>query len=126
MFRPDFEAWISSNIHIAEDLLADMIATAQNPSQINLHVEHLKNMSGLTYLVENDLMELGYGIELSLLERDHDNNAELKDLGNSIINVGRRASTFYKDLCAREASISNANPDLLYARKAAHEGMGHI
>ena len=117
MFRPDFEAWISSNIHIAEDLLADMIATAQNPSQINLHVEHLKNMSGLTYLVENDLMEL------SVLERDHANDAELKDFGNSIIDIGRRASTFYKDLCAREASISNANTDLLHARKAAHEGM---
>ena len=107
---------ISYNIHTAEDVLAGIMATPQNPTQINLHIRHLKYMSGLTYLVEEDLMKL------SALGRDHAIDTELKDFGDSIIDIGRRASAFYKDLCAREASISKANTNLLYARKAAHKG----
>ena len=59
-------------------------------------------MSGLTYLVDDNLMDL------SALGRDYANDAELQDIGNSIIDIGRRTSAFYKDLCAKEVSIFNA------------------
>ena len=117
MFRTRaLKDWISHNIHDTEKLLAIMRRPAKNPSQIKGHVEVLKTISGLTYLVEDNLMDL------SALGRDCATDAEIQDFGNSIIDIGRRASAFYKDLCTREASISNANTELLYARKAAHEG----
>ena len=47
------------------------MATPQNPTQTNLHIGYLKYMSGLTYLVEEDLMKL------SALGRDHTINTEL-------------------------------------------------
>ena len=113
----DLKDWISRNIHNAERLLAIMRRPTDNPYQIKQHVRLLETISGLTYSVEDNLFDL------SALGRDYANDAELQDFGNSIIDIGRRASAFYKDLCAREASISNANTDLLYARKAVHEGM---
>ena len=90
---------------------------AENPSQIKGHVRILKEISSLTYLTE-DIFK-----NLSALGKDCATDAEIQDFGNSIIDIGRRASAFYKDLCAREASISDANTDLQYARKAVHEGM---
>ena len=95
---------IRSNIHTAEDLLATMMTPAQGPSQITLQVEYLKRMSGLTYKVNNGLLDI------DPVCRDHINDAELKDFSTSMINIGRRASTIYKDLCTREASIARAQP----------------
>ena len=73
-------------------------------------------MRGLTYEVAIDLLD----IEPTC--RDHINDAELKDFSTSMIDIGRRASAIYKDLCTKEASIASANLELLYARKAPHEG----
>ena len=118
MFRTrDLKDWISHNIHDAEKFLAFMRRPAENPSQIKGHVRILKYISSLTYLTEDNLKNL------SALGRDCATDAEIQDFGNSIIDIGRRESAFYKDLCAREASISDANTDLLYARKAVDEGM---
>ena len=102
---------------MAERLLPFMRRPAENLFQIEQHVRLLENINSLTYLVEDNLADL------SVLGRVYANDAELQDFGNSIIDIGCKASAFYKDLCAREASISNANTDLLYARKAVHEGM---
>ena len=80
------------------------------------HVKHLQKMCHLTYKVDNDLLDI------NCEGRDHVNDEELQDFGNSIIDIGRRTSAFYKDLCAKEVSIFNANTNLLYARQRAHEG----
>ena len=50
------ERLIMTIIHIAEDLLATMMAPAQSPAQITLHVGYLERMSGLTYRVEMALL----------------------------------------------------------------------
>ena len=57
-------------------------------------------MSDLTYKVDSDLTDINH----PSAGRDHVNDAELKDFSNSIIDIGRKTSAFYKDLCTREAS----------------------
>ena len=107
---------IHNSIHAAEDLLIKMAETpAQSPPQITLHVGYLKKMSGLTYKVENDLFDIDNVCGA------HNNDAELEDLSASMSEIGRSASTIYKELCTREEFISNANIELLHARQNTHE-----
>ena len=40
----------------------------------------------------------------------------------SIIDIGRRASALYKNMCTKEESIDSAHIGMLYARQAAHKG----
>ena len=61
-----------------------------------------------------------------VLGRDYATDAELKDFGDSIIDIGRRTSAFYKDLYARDTFTSNTNSDrynLLNAKGDAHKSM---
>ena len=77
-------------------------------------------MSDLTHKVEDDLMDM------FVLGRDYATDAELKDFGDSIINIGRRTSALYKDLCARKVFTSNTNKDcwrLTDAKRDAQESM---
>ena len=120
MFRTrDLKQWISRNIHTAEDLLATMMTTTQNPftrcylspSQITLHVGYLKMMSGLTYKVGrgSDLLDINHA------GTAHINDTELKYYGSSMIAIGYRVSETYKYLCTRKTSIASATLGLLYA-----------
>ena len=59
-------------------------------------------MSELTYRIDNDLLDI------NCEGRDHVNDEELEHLGNSIINIGLRASTLYEDLRIKKAPISEA------------------
>ena len=110
---------IRSSIHTAEDILATMMTSTQSPSQITLHIGYIKRMSSLTYKVNSDLMDIDQ------TGRDHINDTDLKNYGNSIIDIGRRASALYKDICTKEESINSAHIGMLYARQAAHEGKDH-
>ena len=103
---------IRSSVLTAEKLLATMMATAKTKQ----HVRHLNKICHLTYKVDNDLLDI------NCEGTDHVNDEELQDFGNSIIDIGRRSSAFYKDLFDKEVSIFNANTNLLYARQRAHEG----
>ena len=75
---------IRSSILAAEDLLAKMMTT----TKIKQHVRHLHRMGDLTYKVEDNLMDM------FVLGRDYATDAELKDFGDSIIDIGRRTSAF--------------------------------
>ena len=66
-------------------------------------------MYHLTYKVDNDLLDI------NCEGREYVNDEELQGLGNSILDIGRRTSEFYKDLCAKEISIFDANSSLLRA-----------
>ena len=51
-----------------------------------------------------------------LEDEDHTSNEELNNLGNPIIDIGRRAFKFYKE------SILNINTALLHTIESAQEG----
>ena len=106
---------IHNSIHTAEDLLITMMETPSRGNlQINLHTEYLKKMSGLMYKVENDILDIG------TVHKAHNNNAELENLSTSIAEIGRNASTIYKNLCTKEEPIYSANLELLHARQTTH------
>ena len=90
---------LRSRIHTAEALLAIMttpdqvVCSAPVAVQVILHVGYIKRMSDLTYDVADDLLDIDPGC------RDHINDTELKDLSTSMINIGRKASATYGDLC---------------------------
>ena len=77
-----------SSILAAENLLAKMTTT----TKIKQHIKHLHRMSELTHKVEDDL------IGMIILGGEYATNEELKALGDSIIDIGRRTSALYKDL----------------------------
>ena len=106
------EDGIRSSVLSADNLLANMMATAKTKQ----HVRHLMKMCHLTYKVDNDLLDI------NCEGRDHVDDKDLKYLRNSIINIGRRAPIFYENLCAKEKSMFNANTCLLYARQRTHKG----
>ena len=80
-----------------------------------MHVGYIKRMRGLLYGVAINL----FNIRPS--HRDHINDAELKDLNTSMIDIGHRASANYKGLCIWEDSITRANLELQTAIKAIQE-----
>ena len=73
-------------------------------------------MRSLTFKVVDDLADIRLDGE------DQTNAEELNDLGNPIIDIGRRASEFYKDLSVREESIFNIKTTLIDTIKFAQEG----
>ena len=103
---------IRSSVLTAEKLLATMMATAKTKQ----HVRHLQKMCHLTYKVDNDLLDI------NCEGREYLNDEKLQDLGNSIVDIGRRTSEFYNNLCAKEVSIFDANTSLLRATQCAHRG----
>ena len=104
-----------NSIQAAEDTLETMKTPAQTP----LHVSYIKEMSRLQYKVNNDLMDIDQTCN------DHINDTDLKNYGASIIDIGRRASAIYKNMCTKEESINSYHLGMLYARQAAHEGNNH-
>ena len=86
---------------------------------MTLHVGYIERMRDLAYEVAIDL------IKIEPRHREHINDAELKDLNTSMIDIGHRASASYKGLCTWEASIARANLELQTATKAIHEEEDH-
>ena len=109
---------IHTSILVAEDLLYEMMTRTQplpGYTQIEMHVINIRRMRSLTLRISNDL----HNIDLE--EEDDASNEEPNNLGNTIIDIGRRAFKFYKDLSAREESIFNINTALLHAIESAQE-----
>ena len=110
---------IHTSIHVAEDLLHEMMTRTQplpGYTQIEMHVINIRRMKSLTLRISNDL----HNIDLE--EEDDASNEEPNNLGNTIIDIGRRAFEFYRDLSAREESILITNNALLHAIESAQEG----
>ena len=91
------------------------VCSAPVASQMTMHVGYIERMRDLAYEVAIDF------INIEPNHKDHINDAELKDLNTSMIDIGHRASSNYKGLCTWEASITRANLELQTAIKAVQE-----
>ena len=110
---------LRSRIHTSEALLATMTTPTQSPAQIILHVGYIERMSELARKVADDLLDIDPTC------RDHINGTELKEFSTSMINIGRKASAIYGNLCTWEASITRACLALNQAMRSIQHGMDH-
>ena len=85
-------------------------------AQISLHVSYIRRMSSLTHKVNSEL------INTDQTGNNHINDTDLKNYGTSIIDIGRRASALYKNMCTKEESNDSAHIGMLYPRQAAPKG----
>ena len=104
--QPTSKDKLRSKVRASETILEMMITPSREvcsapvTTQIATHLGYIAKMRELAYGVAMDLVNIGPG------NRDHINDVELGGLNTSMIDIGHKASTHYKDLRIWKDSIT--------------------